>query len=171
MAETLSLQERYAPDSRCFGCGPANPEGLRIESFPSAGRPDPEGDGLVCDWRPRKCHEAFDGCLNGGIVGALLDCHGNWTAGWHLMQRDGRDRPTLTVTAEYRVRLRRPTPTDGTVRLTARAVGSDGPWVEIEATLTAGGEVTATFNGRFVAVGRNHPAVRHGLGAWDPSPE
>ena len=27
-----SLQGRYAPDSRCFGCGPANPDGLHIES-------------------------------------------------------------------------------------------------------------------------------------------
>lgn len=157
-----SLQERYAPDSRCFGCGPANPEGLRIRSFPAA-----EGDEVVCDWVPRKCHEAFDDCLNGGIVGALLDCHGNWTAGWHLMQRHGLDRPPVTVTAEYRVRLRRPTPTAVAVRLAARAVSSDGPKVEVEATLTAAGEVTAIFSGRFVAVGPDHPAVRHGLGAWE----
>jgi hypothetical protein len=27
-----SLQERYAPHSHCFGCGPANEHGLRIES-------------------------------------------------------------------------------------------------------------------------------------------
>ena len=28
-----SLQERYAPASRCFGCGPANPDGLHLRSF------------------------------------------------------------------------------------------------------------------------------------------
>ena len=162
MGEKESLQRRYAPESRCFGCGPANPEGLRIRSFPA------EGDEVVCDWVPGKCHEAFDDCLNGGIVGALLDCHGNWTAGWHLMRRDGLDRPPLTVTAEFRVKLRRPTPTDGPLQLTARTVASDGPRVEVEATLAAEGVVTATFSGRFVAVGRDHPAARHGLGAWEP---
>ena len=164
MGETLSLQRRYAPESRCFGCGPANPEGLRIASFPAA-----DGDEVVCEWTPEKHHEAFEGCLNGGIVGALLDCHGNWTAAWHLMRRDGLDRPPLTVTAEFRVKLRRPTPTHGPLRLTARAVSSDGPRVEIEATLAAEGEVTSTFSGRFVAVGRDHPAARHGLGAWERS--
>ena len=30
--------------------------------------------------------------------------------------------------------------------------------------LAAGGEVTAIFSGRFVAVGPDHPAERHGLG-------
>ena len=33
------LQRRYAPESRCFGCGPANPEGLRIESHEAATSP------------------------------------------------------------------------------------------------------------------------------------
>ena len=31
MSDDLCLQERYAPDNACFGCGPANAEGLRIE--------------------------------------------------------------------------------------------------------------------------------------------
>ncbi|HKC60893.1 MAG TPA: hypothetical protein VKB92_12470 [Myxococcales bacterium] len=30
----LSLQDRYAPDNRRFGCGPKNDKGLRIKSFP-----------------------------------------------------------------------------------------------------------------------------------------
>ena len=35
----VSLQERDAPLGQCFGCGPANPDGLHIRSFPS---PDEE---------------------------------------------------------------------------------------------------------------------------------
>ena len=34
-----SLQRQYAPTSRCFGCGPANAEGLRIESHEGADKP------------------------------------------------------------------------------------------------------------------------------------
>src|SRR5437762_13318303 len=84
-ATTPSLQQRFAPHSRCFGCGPANEHGLRIESRPA-------DDGLVASWSPAGHHEAFDGVLNGGIIGALMDCHSNWTAAWHRMARDGEGR-------------------------------------------------------------------------------
>ena len=88
-------------------------KGLRIRSIPT-------GDEVVADWTPEPHHEAFPGMLNGGIIGALLDCHGNWTAAWHLMQKAGADRPPVTVTADYAVKLRRPTPSAGPVRLRAR---------------------------------------------------
>ena len=149
-----SLQERYAPANRCFGCGPANERGLRIRSFP-----DPEDpDGLIAEWTPGPHHEAFDGILNGGILGTLLDCHSNWAATWHLMRRDGLDSPPCTVTADFHVRLTRPTPSKEPLQLSARAVASDGPRVEVEAVVRSGGEVTATCTGRFVAVKPGHPA-------------
>ena len=113
---SLCLQERYAPNNGCFGCGPANTKGLRIRSFV-------EGDEVVCEWTPEKHHEAFEGMLNGGICGALLDCHSNWTAAWHLMGVQGAEEPPCTVTAEFHVKLRRPTPTDDPVQLRARVVG------------------------------------------------
>ena len=92
-----SLQHRYAPHSHCFGCGPANEHGLRLESRPSAD----DAAAVVADWSAAAHHEAFDGVLNGGIIGALLDCHSNWTAAWHLMGRRGGDAPPVCVTAEY----------------------------------------------------------------------
>src|SRR5439155_9884934 len=102
----LSLQERFAPEGRCFGCGPANTLGLRIRSFPS--HDDPEQ--LVAEWRPSPQHEAFSGVVNGGIIGTLLDCHSNWTAANHLMLKRVLDRPPTTVTLQYAARPRRPTP-------------------------------------------------------------
>ena len=71
MSDALSVQERYAPENACFGCGPANPKGLRIRSFE-------DGDVLRAEWTPQGHHEAFEGMLNGGIIGALMDCHSNW---------------------------------------------------------------------------------------------
>ena len=150
-SEGPSVQERYAPHNRCFGCGPANDKGLGIRSFP-------EGDGLVCEWRPEAHHEAFPGMLNGGICGTLLDCHSNWTAAWHLLRRDGGETPPCTVTAEFHVKLRRPTPSDAPVMLRSRVVESVGPRVRVEATLESGGRVTATCEGTFVAVEEGHPA-------------
>ena len=96
--------------------------------------------------------------LNGGIIGALLDCHSNWTATYHLMGRRGADRPPTTVTLDYAVRFRRPTPSDKPVHLAARVVESADDRATVEATLEAGGEVTATCRGTFVAVKPDHPA-------------
>ena len=60
------------------------------------------GDIVVADWTPEPHHEAFPGMVNGDIIGTILDCHCNWTAAWHLMQKAGLDQPPCTVTAEYR---------------------------------------------------------------------
>ena len=149
--DTPSLQDRYAPENRCFGCGPANPKGLRIKSFPA-------GDEVLCRWTPEKHHEAWDNMLNGGICGALLDCHSNWTAAWHLMGQAGSDGPPCTVTAEFHVKLLAPTPTDGPLTLRARVVDSSPRRAIVEASIEAGEVVTATCRGTFVAVREGHPA-------------
>lgn len=155
MPEPQALQDRFAPHNACFGCGPANERGLRIKSIPE----DPRGDGaVVARWTPEPHHEAFPGVLNGGICGTLLDCHGNWTAAWHLMRRDGLETPPCTVTADFHVTLKRPTPTDRALELRAEVVESEGSRVTVDVTLSADGKVTATCRGHFVAVEEGHPA-------------
>jgi len=148
-----SLQEIHAPESVCFGCGPANPKGLHIGSRP-------EGDSLVATFVPEKHHEAFAGILSGGIIGCLLDCHSNWTAAWALMRASGAATPPFTVTADYHVRLARPAPATGPVTLRARPVEVRADRAVVEATLEAGGKVCATCRGTFVAVGPGHPAYQ-----------
>lgn len=149
--EAPCLQERYAPQLKCFGCGPANPKGLRIRSFP-------DGDEVVASWTPEEHHEAFPGMLSGGIIGTLLDCHCNWTAAYHLMTKSGADHPPCTVTAEYSVQLRRPTPSAGPVHIRSRVVESKDDRASIEAVLTVGDQTCATGRGLFVAVRPGHPA-------------
>jgi len=148
--DRASVQETYAPHNECFGCGAANAKGLRLRSMPA-------DEGLVCDWTPSPEHLAFPGVLNGGICGALLDCHSNWTAAMHLMKASGAATPPCTVTAEFAVKLRRPTPL-APLHLTARVVESEGDRATVEATLESGGQVTATCRGVFVAVREGHPA-------------
>jgi len=149
--EKLSLQDRYAPNNACFGCGPKNEKGLRIKSFV-------EGDEVVASFQPEKHHEAFPGMLNGGICGALLDCHSNWTAAYHIMKNCGEEQAPCTVTAEFHVKLRRPTPTDGPVIVRARIAKLEEDRAVVEATLEARDKVTATCRGVFVAVKEGHPA-------------
>jgi predicted thioesterase len=48
--------------------------------------------------------------MNGGIISALFDCHGNWTAAIALMDRGCLPKPPLTLTKELLVSYREPTP-------------------------------------------------------------
>jgi acyl-coenzyme A thioesterase PaaI-like protein len=154
------LQRRFSPASRCFGCGPANELGLRIESHEvEHGDPVPGVAGeLRATWQPLPHHAAFDGILNGGVIGTLLDCHGNWTAAMRLMRERGLAGPPGCVTADYAIRLRRPTPVDRPVHLRAWPIETTGDRVVVDAELASDGIITATCRGTFVAVGPDHPA-------------
>jgi acyl-coenzyme A thioesterase PaaI-like protein len=72
------------------------------------------------------------------------------------------DEPPACVTAAYSVRLLRPTPTDGPVRLSARVVEAGADRATVDATVEAAGQITATCRGTFVAVPPGHPAY----GRW-----
>ncbi len=146
-----SLQDRFAPNLICFGCGPANDQGLQIKSFV-------QGDRVVARFVPQPHHQAFEGMINGGIIGALLDCHMNWTAAWHLMQKTGADHPPCTVTAEYGVQFKAPTPSGQPLDLVAWVVESSDRKAVVQAELSVDGKVTATGHGTFVSVKPGHPA-------------
>ncbi len=146
-----SVQEEFAPQSICFGCGPANAQGLRIRSMR-------DGDGLVATWKPQAHHEAFPGVLNGGIIGSLLDCHCNWAAAMALMVSSGSTVPPCTVTADYTIALKRPCPTNVELTLKARAAQVRGDRCIVDGELFADGKLRATCRGTFVAVGPGHPA-------------
>jgi acyl-coenzyme A thioesterase PaaI-like protein len=146
-----NLQDTFAPNSVCFGCGPRNPRGLHIKSLP-------QGDSLVADWSPRPYHVAFSDFASGGIVSVLLDCHGNWTAAYFLMTSRGLPRPPGTVTAEYTVRFLEPTPLRTSWHIRAWPASIDGNKVRVEGEVEAAGRRTATMSGLFVAVKDNHPA-------------
>ncbi len=145
------LQELFSPRGCCFGCGPANPSGLHLRSFVQAAE-------VVATWQPSENFQAFPGMLNGGIIGTLLDCHSNWTAAWHLGQQGRQEKPPCTVTAEYTIKLLRPTPTNSPLELVARVVESSADRATIEAVLTSAGKPRATCRGTFVAVQPGHPA-------------
>jgi acyl-coenzyme A thioesterase PaaI-like protein len=155
VVDDLSLQDRYAARTTCFGCGPANERGLRIKSHV-------HGDEVVAEWRAESYHEAFPGVLNGGIVGTLLDCHSNWAAAVSLMARAGASSPPATVTADLAVRFLAPAPTAGPIILRARVVDATARRATVESTLEAGGHTCATATATFVAVNPGHPAY----GRW-----
>jgi acyl-coenzyme A thioesterase PaaI-like protein len=151
--ETLSLQERYSPNGICFGCGPKNDKGLHVKSFVQ------EDGTLIATWQPKPEYQAFPNVLCGGVIGSLLDCHCNWTATWFLMQHNKTQIAPHTVTAEYHIKLKRPTPIDAPITLIARLKNINNERsATIYGELIAHGKVCATCEGTFVAVKPDHPA-------------
>ena len=149
-----SVQETHAPTSICFGCGPANKEGLRIRSF----RRDDVEHGLRMTFVSEEQHQAFPGMVNGGIIGTLLDCHGNWTAAIAIMESNKMEEPpcawsqqttvsnetsyTFTRGTNHHQRSYRPTSRQGSCE--------DG--------IVRGNNLCARGEGLFVAVKEGHPA-------------
>ncbi len=123
--DDIAVQDRLIPTTTCFGCGPANPRGLRLKSYLR--------DGFVtATFLPWPEHDNGVGFLNGGIIATLLDCH---TAAAVLNEAalNGWDAPPGSpipfVTAGIDVRYLRPSPLDSPVEL--RAVVTDSSPAEI----------------------------------------
>ena len=107
---------------------------------------------------PTEEHQAFPGMINGGIIGTLLDWHGNWPAAIALMDQAGASEPPCTVTASYSVKLRRPTPFGATLSITGEVMEIGEGRASVMMVLSAEGKVCATGEGLFVAVNEGHPA-------------
>ena len=150
MDDRLSVQRRLFPEATCFGCGPANPRGLRLESFV-------EEDGtVVARFDPWPEHDNGLGFLNGGIIATLLDCHGICTAVADAYRRESRDvgsDPELWyATASMTVDYLRPAPVDAPVDLTGRVVEVDDRFTTVACSLDSAGKPRATATVRAVRV-------------------
>jgi acyl-coenzyme A thioesterase PaaI-like protein len=156
-AEELPVQEAYTPESSCFGCGPSAADGLHLRSFRVAG-----GMEATVTLDSKYC--AFPGIINGGVISALFDCHGNWTAAIALMDRGCLPKPPLTLTYEILVKYLEPTPPDEPlfvrsqiVRVTESGEVGSKATVQVDLTLhrRAGGteKLLATATGLFKKLG------------------
>ena len=74
------------------------------------------------------------------------------------MKKNGKNKTDCTVTANYSVKLLRPTPSDALIKVRARVVESSEDRATVEAELIANDKVCATCKGLFVAVKEGHPA-------------
>ena len=48
----IDLQNKYAPNSICFGCGPANKQGLHVQSIPN-------GEIVTAEFQPQPHHQWY----------------------------------------------------------------------------------------------------------------
>jgi len=117
-AATASIQDTWFPELPCFGCGPANSEGLQLKSFR-------EGDRYVARFRPWPAHDNGMGSLNGGIIATVLDCHSAAAVVDHAYRQGWPPLPGAAlpyVTAGLDVRYLRPSPLNAEVVLEGEVV-------------------------------------------------
>lgn len=138
--DALSIQDRLFPTMNCFGCGPANPRGLRLKSY--------LGEGCVtATFVPWPEHDNGMGYLNGGVIATVLDCHTAAAALNEASLRGWEAYPGAAVpfvTAGIDVRYLRPSPLDSAVELRAFVIESSEAEIVCDAELRYDDKVRAT---------------------------
>jgi uncharacterized protein (TIGR00369 family) len=122
----------------CFGCGQANPVGLRLEFSKTV-------DGhIVSTAVISNQYEGPPGYLHGGIIATLLD---------EAMSKANRARGVTAMTRQMQVEYLRPVPSDSAIRIIGRVTRSEGRKHWAEALIqNAGGTVLAQATGLFIAI-------------------
>ncbi len=137
-APLLSIQERFNPQGTCYGCGPANPAGLQLRSFPA-------GDDVVADILIPAVYENGYGIANGGVVTMLLDCHTGAVLVNDLRGYDWAEHPPF-LTYHLDVSLKRRTPVDAPLRIVGRLVERRSTELVVGAEIIDGdGKTTASM--------------------------
>lgn len=131
------------PHNHCFGCGPANSDGLRIKSRWS-------GDGLsVARFTPEPYHCAGPRhFVNGGIIATIIDCHSVCTAAAAAYRDAGREigsPPDIHyATARLELEYLRPTPIDAELEIVARIESRTERTYVLSCELSAAGKTRVT---------------------------
>lgn len=84
------------PFNRCFGCGPDNPEGMRLKF-----QLNEAGEGFICHFRLTRRYTGPPGHAHGGIIATILD---------EAMGKVNKLRNVVALTSEMTVQYLKPVP-------------------------------------------------------------
>lgn len=138
----------YYPDhmAHCYGCGRLNEFGHQIKSYW-------KGDETVCHFQPKPYYISIPGYVYGGLLAALIDCHGTGTAaaaGYKEESRGMDTEPALRyLTASLHIDYLKPTPLGYLLEVRGKVKEVKGrkvvieEWIKANGVLTVHGEVIA----------------------------
>jgi uncharacterized protein (TIGR00369 family) len=95
-AEGHSTKHVDIPRNFCFGCGPDNPEGMRLKF-----RLDEDGKRFVCRFKLSKRYVGPPGHAHGGVIATILD---------EAMGKVNKLRHVIALTSEMTVNYLKPVP-------------------------------------------------------------
>ncbi len=128
----------HSAGNRCFGCGPANQTGLRLEFLLAE-------DGSVVSFPVvANAFEGHPGYLHGGVIATLLD---------EAMSKAVRAQGSTSMTRKIEVDYLRPVPSEVPIRLEGRVVRNEARkrWAEAR-ILNENGKLLAEAKGLFIEV-------------------
>jgi uncharacterized protein (TIGR00369 family) len=128
----------HGAQNHCFGCGQANPVGLKLEFSKSA-----EGS-VVSNAVISDNYEGPPGYLHGGIIATLLD---------EAMSKANRAQGVTAMTRQMQVEYLRPVPSGAAIRIQGHVTRSEGRkhWTEAQIQ-NAEGTILAQASGLFIAI-------------------
>lgn len=136
----------HSAQNRCFGCGQANPTGLRLKFLVT-------NDGsILCDATIAASFEGHPGYAHGGIIATLLD---------ETMSKAVRARGLTAMTRHMEINYLRPVPSSAPLRLEGRVLRNEGRKHWTEARIhNAAGDVLAHSKGLFIEVSRDQQSLK-----------
>jgi uncharacterized protein (TIGR00369 family) len=135
----LKVTGKQPNSNMCFVCGLKNSFGLKSRFY------ELEDGQLIAAFRPSSEHQGYPGRLHGGIAATILD----ETIGRAIMI--SHSDAIWGVTVEFTMKLRRPVPIDGEVRVVARIVSEGKRTFEGEGEIVlADGRVAVEGRGRYL---------------------
>ena len=141
----VSLENNPTIDERanhCFGCGPANTQGLHL--IFSTDTSDPEHPVATAHFQLDRLHEGPPGYIHGGIVATLLD---------EAMSKLNRPLNVLAMTRHMEVDYLRPAPLYRPLVLVSRHLSREGRKLFHHAEIQSpSGEVLARAKGLFIVL-------------------
>lgn len=143
MHKSIFLQDIWKHGT-CYGCGPDNPDGMKIKSKWSD-----DGESVVAKYQAdAKYNAGMPDVMYGGTVASLIDCHSVWTAIAFAHKAENREvgsQPILVyVTGKLAVTYTHPTPLSKPIYLKAWVEGCVGKQIKVICELGPAGTVTAT---------------------------
>jgi acyl-coenzyme A thioesterase PaaI-like protein len=136
----IAFQDYY-PDhmAHCYGCGRLNEYGHQIKSYW-------DGEESVCHFQPEPFHISIPGYVYGGLLAALVDCHGTGTAAAAGYKADSRamdtEPPLRYLTASLHIDYLKPTPLGFTLEVRGKVKEVKGRKVVIEEWVSANGIIS-----------------------------
>ncbi len=128
--------------NHCFGCGPANENGLRLEFLIA------EDKSVVCLLEVPERFEGPPGTVHGGIIATLLD---------EAMSKAIRAQGVTAVTRQMEVEYLRPVHPVTPIRIEGRLLRNEGrKYWTAGRILNPRGRVLAESKGLFIELGSGH---------------
>jgi len=126
----------------CFGCGPANPQGLHL--IFTTDTSNPEAITATAHLQLDRMHEGPPGHIHGGIIATIFD---------EAMSKLNRPLNVLAMTRHMEIDYLRPAPLYQPLVLISRHLGREGRKLFHQAELQhPGGMVLARAKGLFIVI-------------------